>query len=247
MIKFFRKIRQKLLSENKFSKYLIYAIGEIILVVIGILIALQINNWNEGRKEFSKSKALLEEFKIDLARDTVESNYVTGKLARRINIESWALNIISYDTSHLDSLKLVFFGPYHQLPMTDRTFNKLQNSENPNLSGYEELQDKLTKYYTDTKYLLDAFNEEEKYYAMYHNINQTIRQKAEIKLSGFPMLPNGENQSENLIVFAQSIEGRNYIKESHIRRTGMMNYFNRVKKEAQQLIQEINTCLDMKK
>jgi hypothetical protein len=47
MVKFFRKIRQKLLSENKFSKYFIYAIGEIVLVVIGILIALQINNWNE--------------------------------------------------------------------------------------------------------------------------------------------------------------------------------------------------------
>jgi len=43
MIKFFRKIRQKLLIENKFSKYILYAIGEIILVVIGILIALQIN------------------------------------------------------------------------------------------------------------------------------------------------------------------------------------------------------------
>ncbi len=50
MIKFFRKIRQRLLTENKFSKYLIYAIGEIILVVIGILIALQINNWNELNK-----------------------------------------------------------------------------------------------------------------------------------------------------------------------------------------------------
>ena len=50
MIKFFRKIRQRLLSENKFSKYLIYAVGEIVLVVIGILIALQINNWNENRK-----------------------------------------------------------------------------------------------------------------------------------------------------------------------------------------------------
>ncbi|MFT7066002.1 MAG: hypothetical protein ACJAUO_001580, partial [Sediminicola sp.] len=51
MIKFFRKIRQKMLTENKFSKYLLYAIGEIILVVIGILIALSINNWNENRKE----------------------------------------------------------------------------------------------------------------------------------------------------------------------------------------------------
>ena len=49
MIKFFRHIRQKLLSEDRFSKYLLYAIGEIVLVVIGILIALQINNWNENR------------------------------------------------------------------------------------------------------------------------------------------------------------------------------------------------------
>ena len=50
MIKFLRRIRQKLLSENKISKYVLYAIGEIFLVVIGILIALQINNWNETRK-----------------------------------------------------------------------------------------------------------------------------------------------------------------------------------------------------
>ena len=51
MIKFFRKIRQNLISEGKTGKYLKYAIGEIILVVIGILIALQINNWNEVRKD----------------------------------------------------------------------------------------------------------------------------------------------------------------------------------------------------
>ena len=51
MIKFFRKIRQDLLSKGKTRKYLKYAIGEIILVVIGILIALQINNWNENQKE----------------------------------------------------------------------------------------------------------------------------------------------------------------------------------------------------
>lgn len=67
MIKFFRKIRQKLLSENKFSKYLIYAIGEIILVVIGILIALQINTWNENRKSEVKEiyylQSLIKEFK----------------------------------------------------------------------------------------------------------------------------------------------------------------------------------------
>jgi len=51
MIKFFRRIRQKLITEGSLSKYLIYAIGEILLVVIGILIALQINNWNEKQKQ----------------------------------------------------------------------------------------------------------------------------------------------------------------------------------------------------
>ena len=69
MIKFFRKIRQKLLTENKFSKYFLYAIGEIILVVIGILIALQINNWNEKIKFEKNVATILEELKQDLVSD----------------------------------------------------------------------------------------------------------------------------------------------------------------------------------
>ena len=69
MIKFFRRIRQRLLSENKFSKYFFYAIGEIILVVFGILIALQINYWSEKKlfeKEYiSDLKTIQENLKID--------------------------------------------------------------------------------------------------------------------------------------------------------------------------------------
>ena len=64
MFKFFRKIRQQLLSQNKISKYLLYAIGEIVLVVIGILIALSINNWNEDRK--------LKQFEYKILKDIVK-------------------------------------------------------------------------------------------------------------------------------------------------------------------------------
>lgn len=71
MIKFFRVIRQNLLSEGKTGKYLKYAIGEILLVVIGILIALSINNWNENQKTKVQIKNSLLALKNDLAQDTV--------------------------------------------------------------------------------------------------------------------------------------------------------------------------------
>ena len=59
MITFFRHLRQRLLSENQFGRYMLYALGEIALVVIGILIALQIDTWNEERKSQSEEKAIL--------------------------------------------------------------------------------------------------------------------------------------------------------------------------------------------
>ncbi len=65
MLKFFRQIRQRLLQENRFSKYLLYALGEIALVVIGILIALQINTWNEEQKIRRQEKSLLVNLKAE--------------------------------------------------------------------------------------------------------------------------------------------------------------------------------------
>ncbi|MEM1337142.1 MAG: DUF6090 family protein [Bacteroidota bacterium] len=70
MIKFFRHIRQRLLSEGKFSEYLMYAAGEIVLVVVGILIALQINTWNEHQQKkgqlWQHRENLIAELQIDL-------------------------------------------------------------------------------------------------------------------------------------------------------------------------------------
>ena len=70
MLRFFRQIRQRLLTDNKFSKYLLYAIGEILLVVLGILIALQIDNWNE-QKAINRDinhylSALIKDMKLDI-------------------------------------------------------------------------------------------------------------------------------------------------------------------------------------
>ncbi len=71
MIKFFRKIRQRLLTDNKLSKYLLYAIGEISLVMIGILLALQVNNWNNSNKDRKLEKQYISGLIIDLEADSI--------------------------------------------------------------------------------------------------------------------------------------------------------------------------------
>ena len=76
MIKFFRQIRLDLMEKNKTGKYFKYAIGEIILVVIGIFIALQLNNWNENRKIKNIEQVLLSDLKIEIKTSISELQYV---------------------------------------------------------------------------------------------------------------------------------------------------------------------------
>ncbi len=128
MIKFFRNIRQRLLTENKFSKYLLYAIGEIILVVFGILIALSINNWNEARKSRVVEIELLKTIKTDLDRtlldlkDDYESYLKSQKSGNRFQ------RFLIGEKMLEDSIFLHF----HSLSQ-DRHFF-------PNSSGYESLK-----------------------------------------------------------------------------------------------------------
>ena len=104
MIKFFRKIRQRLITENKVSKYLFYAFGEIVLVVIGILIALSINNWNELRKASIVEIEILKEIKSSLQKDldNLEGNSTTQNSILRS--QSLILDWIEKDLEYNDSL-----------------------------------------------------------------------------------------------------------------------------------------------
>ena len=89
MLKFFRKIRKNLLTEGNFSKYLLYALGEIILVVIGILIALQIDNWNSEKKDLKAERSYLTslygEFStnlVNLENSIKENDYLIDALEK---------------------------------------------------------------------------------------------------------------------------------------------------------------------
>lgn len=78
MITFFRKIRQRLIAENRFTKYLLYAFGEIILVMIGILLAFQVNSWQDRRTRAKKEQNYLKDIKANLIHDIKAIDQVVG-------------------------------------------------------------------------------------------------------------------------------------------------------------------------
>jgi len=156
MIKFFRKIRQKMLSENKFSKYLIYAIGEIILVVIGILIALSINNWNENRKNrISESEyycKLLADFELDrqniaeLYKESQHKIETSKKLLLDLNNKNRDKSFLV--NNYLQALRTNAFSP-SKVAMTD-----LVSSGKLNLLVNDSLKNSLVRYYGELDNLL---------------------------------------------------------------------------------------------
>ena len=150
MLKFFRNIRQKLLNEGKTTSYLKYAIGEIILVIIGILMALQINNWNEDRKEKKLEFYLLNQIKTDIQADSsLIASFIMlthGKTLQAKRLRK-AVEKKRYDMSK-DSLvvnafligKLVLFDAYTP------TFDELVSSGKLNIIKSDNLKTLIKRY-----------------------------------------------------------------------------------------------------
>lgn len=108
MIKFFRHIRKRLLGENKFTKYLAYAFGEIILVVIGILIALQINTWNQQQKDKNLEIKILTEIRGNLIQDDIDHDENIRLLSNVLRSSKIFLDAAKSNQPYHDSLKYHF-------------------------------------------------------------------------------------------------------------------------------------------
>lgn len=160
MIKFFRRIRQKLVNESNLRKYTIYAIGEIFLVVVGILIALQVNTWNDTRKQNKQEQKLAEKFYGELIGYQKYCNGFLVRSSEEINLNEFFLKnwkVLSLDkvkkyreeelTPFFKSLtiKSIFGGfqyyydpkyPYYKTAVNDGTISILKDKEFVNQLDY---------------------------------------------------------------------------------------------------------------
>lgn len=196
MINFFRKIRKKLLNQNMTGKYLKYAFGEIVLVVIGILIALQINTWNDFRKDRIEEQNLLKNILEDLNRDkeVFDINIQNNEFHKAV-LDSM-LHVISFkqDYNKMDFLRhnqlFSFFGKFLE---SKGTYLESLSSGKLSLIQSDSLRGAILAYYevdlktlgpdiivdNDMKYLRQEWNDLLSHsweYAMAFGINTTFPQ-----------------------------------------------------------------------
>ncbi len=156
-MKIFRNIRQKLAAENKVMAYLRYAIGEILLVVLGILIALQVNNWNELRKQNIAETEFMVGVKKDLTQDKNYIEFILKKSKSKIDAYD-LLSKIDFQNNHSENK--IFVDSLFQIYLSTegaRTFYPVSGSFQSALSGNmlnnyknKEITSSLIKLYNST-------------------------------------------------------------------------------------------------
>jgi len=157
MIKFFRKIRQRLLTENKFSKYLIYAIGEIILVVIGILIALQINTWNDKRIKKSEVKSYAKKLILDLGQDVSDVKWIRWQAEvaylRLDSLVNYTRHLSIDDCKNSDLYILTYNARYRPYSWNRASHEEIKSTGILNYFNNDSLVNLLVQYEAYTKHL----------------------------------------------------------------------------------------------
>ena len=155
MLRFFSKIRMKLAAQNKVGKYLRYAIGEILLVVIGIVIALQVNNWNEKQKlktsEQEVLKSLLKEFQYNqkILEETIAVNKNNLTAAQEIG-KYTGPHLQQPDETQLSDLMVdAFKYMVNYLPSLGTLFDVI-NSGKLSIISNQELRSNLAAFESET-------------------------------------------------------------------------------------------------
>jgi hypothetical protein len=167
MIKIFRNIRKQLIKEGKAGNYFKYALGEIALVVIGILIALQINGWQQKVKESTLEDRYLKNLTLELKKDSIELTLNSIKLEEQARTKNPLLEILK-EGKEKDSLREFFnlqWRPIYPYTPLKSTYEEITNSSHLNIIKSDILRTEIVKLYNsyedlekDEDFLLQYFS-----------------------------------------------------------------------------------------
>jgi hypothetical protein len=180
MLRIFKSIRQKLASENKAMAYLRYAIGEIILVVIGILIALQVNNWNENRKFNQRIRENLKAIQVELSLNISRSGGIIDQYMQMDSIKNLIFkNQITYNeykNSPSNNTNLYIANYYYAFIVNTIAYNNLTQIAEEIPQKYSPVLDQLNHLYIRINKAIDSFNQRYRS-TVYKNVDYWYKEK----------------------------------------------------------------------
>ena len=167
MISAFRKIRRQLMSQNRFSKYLLYAIGEIVLVVVGILLALQINSWNQDRLDRKAEKSISSELAMEFQKnaDLIQERLSEIRVSTKACIEIMNImenEVLTDQPRQLDSL-LYLTIEYSNFNPSTNTLEEIYQVGNFSILTNKELKNALFEWSRELQNYTDIYDIYEKY------------------------------------------------------------------------------------
>ncbi|MBK7873488.1 MAG: hypothetical protein IPJ74_23900 [Saprospiraceae bacterium] len=174
MLKFFRTIRRRLLDSGSLQKYFVYAIGEIMLVVIGILIALQINNWNESRKDNKLEQEYIVRLEQELQDNIQTANDQIAYSKLQFKHVDVIIDALSVDTLGSDNETLAMaiehVGMIYPIQYDKNVWEELYSTGNIRLIHQDSLRDLLAAYHSEMSQTIELQAEYESYKLAYRRL-----------------------------------------------------------------------------
>lgn len=142
----FKKIRQQLVRDGHFKNYLFYAVGEIVLVVISILIALTVNNWNEGQKKEHLAQEFISEIKYNIRLDTTVFKQVIRRIDTVTKYKAQWLQNRQIDTLSIEELESMTLSQYYNIKINTGAYSRMKASNVWTLNDYREIFEHISDY-----------------------------------------------------------------------------------------------------
>lgn len=230
---------------RKIKKYFLYALGEVVLVVIGILIAVQMNNWNTNQHNIEQAEEYLQKISNELARDTAVFGNTIMHLDRIIEIKKFILNHQQLDSLPVEYLDGAMNTQYLNIKINDATFSGMKDPAILSLAEFDDIFDKVNRYYTYNQDYLDNFNDWEKSLATKESTFWEEQGEFEILLlshseDSIHIFQQPTERKANILSRMNSIQGRNFLKLSLHRYKSVKGVYTQTKQAAADLLIDIH-------